>query len=84
MAAGLSLNLKGSVMADSINIVTLNKDDQHFIFAFDDANRDETLRQLAKFAANPGIEFSWHDAAQLSQKIRQGNYEDQVGSLLLR
>ena len=38
---------------------------------FDDMNRDETLRQLARFAADPEIEFSWYDAAMLSQKIRE-------------
>ena len=37
---------------------------------FDDQNRDETLRQLARFAADPDLEFSWYDAAMLSRKIR--------------
>ncbi len=33
-------------------------------------NRDETLRQLARFAADPDLDFSWYDAAMLSRKIR--------------
>ena len=37
---------------------------------FDDVNRDETLRQLARYAADPELDFSWYDAAMLSRKIR--------------
>ena len=41
-----------------------------FTIFFDDENRDETLRQLARFAADPELDFSWYDAAMLSRKIR--------------
>jgi len=52
------------------NVLALVKGEERFIFLFDDANRDETLRQLARFAADPELDFSWYDAAMLSQKIR--------------
>lgn len=57
-------------MDREINVLALVKGDERFIFLFDDANRDETLRQLARFAADPEIDFSWYDAAMLSRKIR--------------
>ncbi|MEM6687883.1 MAG: hypothetical protein AAF664_00560 [Planctomycetota bacterium] len=53
-----------------VNVLALVKGDQRYVFLFDDENREETLRQLAKFAANPELDFDWHDAAMLSQKIR--------------
>ena len=53
-----------------VNVLALVKGDERFIFLFDDKNRDETLRQLARFAANPELDFSWYDAAMLSRKIR--------------
>ncbi len=57
-------------MDTEINVLALVKGEERFIFLFDDANRDETLRQLARFAADPELDFSWYDAAMLSRKIR--------------
>jgi hypothetical protein len=57
-------------MDREINVLALVKGKERFIFLFDDANRDETLRQLARFAADPELDFSWYDAAMLSRKIR--------------
>ena len=44
-------------MDKEINVLALVKGKERFIFLFDDENRDETLRQLARFAADPGIGF---------------------------
>ena len=60
----------GPRMDMEINVLALVKGEERFIFLFDDANRDETLRQLARFAADPELDFSWYDAAMLSRKIR--------------
>lgn len=57
-------------MDREINVLALVKGKERFIFLFDDENRDETLRQLARFAADPELDFSWYDAAMLSRKIR--------------
>lgn len=57
-------------MDQEINVLALVKGNERFIFLFDDQNRDETLRQLARFAADPELDFSWYDAAMLSRKIR--------------
>lgn len=57
-------------MDKEINVLALVKGEDRFIFLFDDVNRDETLRQLARFAADPELDFSWYDAAMLSRKIR--------------
>lgn len=58
-------------METEVNVLALVKGKEKFIFLFDDANRDETLRQLARFAANPELDFTWYDAAMLSRKIRE-------------
>ncbi|CAD74557.1 MAG TPA: hypothetical protein DDX19_19395 [Rhodopirellula baltica] len=58
-------------MEKEVNVLALVKGEERFIFLFDDENRDETLRQLARFAANPELDFSWYDAAMLSRKIRE-------------
>ena len=63
-------------MDTEINVLALVKGEERFIFLFDDGNRDETLRQLARFAADPELDFSWYDAAMLSRKIRDAVPQD--------
>lgn len=57
-------------MEKEINVLALVKGEERFVFLYDDANRTETLRMLGRFAADPELDFSWYDAAVLSQKIR--------------
>ncbi len=58
-------------MYQALNVLHLITDDQKYIWIFDDANRDATLRQIAQFAANPELSFSWDDAETLKRKIRE-------------
>jgi hypothetical protein len=65
-----AINRTSLKMDQEVNVLALVKGEEKFIFLFDDENRDETLRQLARFAADPELDFSWYDAAMLSRKIR--------------
>jgi hypothetical protein len=58
-------------MDKEINVLVMVKGEERFIFLYEDERRAETLRMLGRFAADPDINFSWYDAAVLSQKIRQ-------------
>ncbi len=69
-------------MDTEINVLALVKGGERFIFLFDDDNRDETLRQLARFAADPEIDFSWYDAAMLSRKIRDAVPQDETSRVI--
>lgn len=64
-------------MDREINVLALVKGEERFIFLFDDVNRDETLRQLARYAADPELDFTWYDAAMLSRKIRDAIPSDE-------
>lgn len=57
-------------MFEAVNVLHLLSGEDKYIFVFDDANRDSTLRQIAGFAANPELSLTWYDAALLSRKIR--------------
>lgn len=57
-------------MADDINVLALVKGEERYLFLFNDETRAETLRTLGRYASNPELNFSWYDAAVLSQKIR--------------
>ncbi|MFH0851235.1 MAG: hypothetical protein V1876_00600 [Candidatus Peregrinibacteria bacterium] len=55
---------------EDINVLALVKGTERFVFLYTDANRAKALRVLGKYASDPEINFSWYDAAVLSQKIR--------------
>lgn len=53
-----------------VNVIAMVKGGERYVFLFDDASRDEALRTLGRFAADPALSFSWHDAAVLGEKVR--------------
>jgi len=53
-----------------INVIALVKGGERYVFLYDDDSRAETIRTLGRFAANPDLSFSWHDAAVLGDKVR--------------
>jgi len=57
-------------MSESINVFALVKDGQKYVFLYDDASHDELLQTLGRYAADPDLNFSWYDAAVMSQRVR--------------
>lgn len=53
------------------NIITLIKEGEKYVFAYDDGSRKALLGVFGSFAKNPQLNFSWHDAAVLSRKVRE-------------
>lgn len=53
-----------------LNITALVKGPENYILIFADDQREEALRTLGRWACNPGLSFTWHDAAELSKRIR--------------
>lgn len=57
-------------MPRATNVVALFKDADRYIFLFDDESPAALLKVFGEFAANKELNFSWYDAAVLSQKVR--------------
>jgi hypothetical protein len=53
------------------NVVTLVKEGEKYLFAYDEASQKALLGLFGSFAKNPELNFSWHDAAVLSRKVRE-------------
>jgi hypothetical protein len=51
--------------------LTLAKEGEKYVFKFDRPRQQALLGVFGRFAANPDLNFSWHDAAVLSRKIRE-------------
>jgi hypothetical protein len=65
-------------MERGINVLALVKDGERFVFLYDDDSPAELLQTLGKYAADPELNFSWYDAAVLSQKVRRLQQEVQA------
>ncbi|GAB5439846.1 MAG: hypothetical protein Fues2KO_01950 [Fuerstiella sp.] len=57
-------------MSDSVNLLAMVRDEHRFVFLYDDRSIDSLLATLSDFAADPELEFNWHDAAVLAQRVR--------------
>lgn len=58
-------------MERGINVLALVKDGERFVFLYDDQSGPQLLQTLGRYAADPEMNFSWYDAAVLSQKVRR-------------
>ncbi|MCA9040479.1 MAG: hypothetical protein KDA65_09045 [Planctomycetaceae bacterium] len=60
-----------------MNVIALVKESERYIFLYDDSSPQVLLEQLGKKAADPELNFTWYDAAILSQKVRRVHEEQQ-------
>jgi hypothetical protein len=63
--------VKAASMDRGINVIALAKDGERFVFLYDDDSGPQLLQTLGRYAADPELNFSWYDAAVLSQKVRR-------------
>lgn len=58
-------------MTRDLNVLALVKDEERYLFLFDDDSHDQLLQTLGQFAADRDLSFTWYDAAVLSQSARR-------------
>ena len=58
-------------MERSINVIALVKDGERYVFLYDDESGPQLLQTFGRYAADPELNFSWYDAAVLSQRVRR-------------
>lgn len=51
------------------NFIALKKADESYLFFYDDEDAEGVVRVMARFAANPDLSFTWHDAAVLGRDV---------------
>ena len=63
--------MNGRRPTDGLNVVALVNKSERYVFVYDDDSYEKTLQTMGKYAADPELNFSWYDAAVLSQKARK-------------
>ena len=58
-------------MTMSVNVLALIRDEHRYIFLYDDQSVREVLSHLSASASDPELDFTWYDAAILSQRVRK-------------
>lgn len=51
-------------------VTTLVKGDERYIWIYPPDRWRDTFPTIGRFAADPELDFTWYDAAQLTQRIR--------------
>jgi len=57
-------------MQKSVNVLAIVRDSHRYVFLYDDSSIDTVLSSLSQYASDPELDFTWHDAAILSQRVR--------------
>jgi len=65
------------LMSRAVNVLALVRDGQRYVFMYDDNSVETVLAQLAEFANDPELDFTWYDAAMLSQRVRHLQAEEE-------
>lgn len=65
-------------MSRAVNVLALVRDGQKYVFLYDDHSVETVLTQLAEFADDPELDFTWCDAAMLTERVRQLQASEQT------
>lgn len=57
-------------MSRAVNVLALVREEHKFVFLYDDDSVDTLLYTLSDYASDPELEFTWHDAAVMAQRVR--------------
>ena len=68
-------------MEDGVNVLAMVKDEERFVFLYDDDSAPQLLETFGRYAADPELDFSWYDAAVMSQRVRAIQRERMTGDL---
>ena len=58
-------------MSREFNVLALIKGDEHYVFVYDDDSRTTLLDLFRSHACDPTQNFSWFDAAVLTEKAME-------------
>lgn len=58
-------------MQRSVNVLALVKENERYVFLFDDESPETLLQTLGRYASDSELSFTWYDAAVLSQRVRR-------------
>lgn len=53
-----------------VNVLALVKGKERYVFMYNEKNREVLLETFARYASDPELNFTWYDAAALSQRVR--------------
>jgi len=63
-------------MDGDVNVLVLEKDEDRYLFLFDDESKVAVMRTFGRFAADKRLSFTWNDAALLVREIRGRSEQD--------
>jgi len=65
---------------EDINVLALMKGKERYVFLYQPGEEVKVLRIFGRYASNPELNFSWYDAAVLSQRVRKDKEQSECQS----
>jgi hypothetical protein len=65
-------------MSRALNVLALVRDGQRYVFLYDDQSIEQVQAKMAEFAADHELDFTWYDAAVLSERVRLLQEQEQT------
>jgi hypothetical protein len=62
---------RGSAVLREFNVLALYKGNERYVFVYDDEAHEPLIDALRDQAADPNLNFTWFDAAILTEKARE-------------
>lgn len=63
--------VEGYGVRRELNVLALVKGEERYVFVYDDGCSQELLDAFRQYAADPNYNFSWFDAAVLTDKAKE-------------
>ena len=67
-------------MSRAVNVLALVRDGQRYVFLYDDASVEQVVARMGEFAADNELDFTWYDAAMLSERVRQLQHSHHIAA----
>ena len=56
-----------------MHVLAICKGRERYVFLWRDGDRQRLFQSQGRFASNPELSFTWHDAAMLCKKVRESD-----------
>ena len=63
--------MRGSPVRSELNVLALLKENEQYVYVYDDSGREELVDVFRNQAADPHLSLSWLDVAVLATKARE-------------
>ena len=63
-------------------LLAIVRREQRYMWVYDSKHQADVIRSMSRYACDPDLDFTWYDAAMLTQKVRKQVKEESKNARL--